>query len=587
MNAPVAPSTDPRNDARLLYWQGWAVADIARKIGENPATVHSWKRRDDWDSSPVVQRVEVALEARIIQLVTKEEKTEGDLRELEALAKSLERTARIRKYDQGGNEADLNPKLKNRNRGKKRQPVKNELTDEQVEALRKDFHDNLFGYQREWYDAGLLHRIRNLLKSRQIGATWYFAREAFIDALDTGRNQIFLSASKAQAYVFRAYIRQWVQEITGVDLKGDPIELWNGATLYFLATSSRTAQSYHGNVYMDEYFWIPRFQEFRKVASGMAMHKKWRLTYFSTPSTVAHEAYPFWTGEQFNRGRPKKDHIQLDVSHKALKDGRLCADGQWRQMVTVEDAVERGCDLFDLDQLRMEYNEQDYRNLLMCEFVDDTQAIFTLSKLQRCMVDAWERWEDFKPFAPHPIGERGVWVGFDPSRVRDGASVIIVAPPVVDGGKYRVLEKYTWHNMSFPDQAEEIRKITRRYHVSHLEIDCTGPGGLGTADLVAEFYPAVRRIQYSPQVKTVMVAKTLNIIDNARLEYDTGWKDLTMAMMAIRKSLTPNGGQVTYTSGRSEEHGHADLAWALMHALDASKITAGGDTGRGSTVEIF
>lgn len=39
-----------------------------------------------------------------------------------------------------------------------------------------------------------------------------------------------------------------------VDLKGDPIVLPNGATLYFLGTNARTAQSYHGNLYLDEYF---------------------------------------------------------------------------------------------------------------------------------------------------------------------------------------------------------------------------------------------------------------------------------------------------------------------------------------------
>ena len=52
-------------------------------------------------------------------------------------------------------------------------------------------------------------------KSRQIGATYYFAREAFIDALKTGRNQIFLSASKAQAHIFKTYIQQFAFEHTG------------------------------------------------------------------------------------------------------------------------------------------------------------------------------------------------------------------------------------------------------------------------------------------------------------------------------------------------------------------------------------
>ena len=95
--------------------------------------------------------------------------------------------------------------------------------------------------------------IRDLLKSRQIGATYYFGFEAFIDALVTGRNQIFLSASKAQAHVFKQYIIQFAKD-EGVELKGDPMVLPNGAHLYFLGTNARTAQSYHGNIYMDEYF---------------------------------------------------------------------------------------------------------------------------------------------------------------------------------------------------------------------------------------------------------------------------------------------------------------------------------------------
>ncbi|MBO7903766.1 terminase large subunit domain-containing protein, partial [Burkholderia pseudomallei] len=68
-------------------------------------------------------------------------------------------------------------------------------------------------------------------------------------------------------------------------------------------TNARTAQSYHGNFYFDEYFWVPKFRELNKVASGMAMHKRWRKTYFSTPSSVTHEAYAFWSGAHANRGR--------------------------------------------------------------------------------------------------------------------------------------------------------------------------------------------------------------------------------------------------------------------------------------------
>jgi hypothetical protein len=33
--------------------------------------------------------------------------------------------------------------------------------------------------------------IRNILKSRQVGLTYYFAGEAFMDAVLTGDNQVF------------------------------------------------------------------------------------------------------------------------------------------------------------------------------------------------------------------------------------------------------------------------------------------------------------------------------------------------------------------------------------------------------------
>ncbi|MDW5419278.1 terminase family protein, partial [Iodobacter sp. CM08] len=156
--------------------------------------------------------------------------------------------------------------------------VKNDFNDEHVDLIKEAFMDSLFAYQHCWFEAGKKHTFRNVLKSRQIGATWYFAREALFDAMTTGRNQIFLSASKAQAHVFKQYIIAFAKEAADLELKGDPIVLPNGATLYFLGTNARTAQSYTGNLYVDEYFWIPRFQELQKVASGMALHSHWRQT---------------------------------------------------------------------------------------------------------------------------------------------------------------------------------------------------------------------------------------------------------------------------------------------------------------------
>ncbi len=568
-----------------LFFQGYPLRAIAELLQTPEGTVSTWKKRDGWDDIKPIDRVDFAIEARMCQLIAKDVKSGGDFKEIDLLGRQLERIARVNKYSNGGNETDLNPKVANRNKGPKKAPERNVVEPEQQERLIERFESTMFGYQRTWYEAGKLHRIRDLLKSRQIGATYFFAFEAFIDALVTGRNQIFLSASKAQAHVFKQYIIQFAKE-EGVELKGDPMVLPNGAHLYFLGTNARTAQSYHGNIYMDEYFWIHGFLEFRKVASGMAMHKKWRQTYISTPSSLSHPAYAFWSGANFNRGKAKADRVEIDLSHANLAGGKLCADRQWRQIVTVEDAVRGGCDLFDLDELRGEYSEDEYRNLLMCEFMDDTASVFPLASLQRCMIDSWELWEDYKPFALRPLGSRPVWIGYDPAKggKGDSAGCAVLAPPAVPGGKFRVLERHRWSGMDFAAQAEAIRQMTIRYNAAYIGIDSTGIGE-GVLQLVRQFYPAVTEIQYNPSIKIRMVMKAMDVIDKGRLEFDSGWNDLAAAFMSIRRGVTA-GKMPTFEASRSEETSHADIAWATMQALLHEPLAGANGTNTGS-MEFF
>ncbi|EPC3543293.1 terminase ATPase subunit family protein [Aeromonas hydrophila] len=580
------PHIEPRRQAMHLFFQGYPLRAIAELLQTPEGTVSTWKKRDGWDDIKPIDRVDFAIEARMCQLIAKEVKSGGDFKEIDLLGRQLERIARVNRYSNGGNEADLNPKVANRNKGPKKSPERNVVEPEQQERLIERFESTMFGYQRTWYEAGKLHRIRDLLKSRQIGATYFFAFEAFIDALVTGRNQIFLSASKAQAHVFKQYIIQFAKD-EGVELKGDPMVLPNGAHLYFLGTNARTAQSYHGNIYMDEYFWIHGFLEFRKVASGMAMHKKWRQTYISTPSSLSHPAYAFWSGANFNRGKPKVDRVEIDLSHANLSGGKLCADGQWRQIVTVEDAVLGGCDLFDLDTLRGEYSEEEYRNLLMCEFMDDTSSVFPLATLQRCMVDSWELWDDYKPFALRPLGNRSVWIGYDPAKggQGDSAGCAVLAPPAVPGGKFRVLERHRWSGMDFDAQARAIKAMCDRYNVGYIGIDTTGIGE-GVYQLVKQFYPAVTPIQYNPSVKIQMVMKAQDVMNKGRLEFDSGWTDLAAAFMSIRRAVTAGGKLPTFEASRSEETSHADIAWATMQALLHEPL-AGATGANTSSMEFF
>ena len=565
---------DPRRQAALLYWQGFSVPQIAEMLQTKRPTVQSWKQRDGWDETAPLDRVGNTLEARLIQLYAKPDLTAHDFKVADFLARQLERFARINRYGQTGNEADLNPRVANRNKGERKKPKKNYFSEEAIGKLQEIFFDQSFEYQLNWHKAGLEHRIRHILKSRQIGATFYFAREALLRALATGQNQIFLSASKTQAYVFRKYIIAFAR-LVDVDLSGDPIVIGNnGAELLFLGTNSNTAQSHNGDLYVDEIFWIPNFQKLRKVASGMASQKHLRTTYFSTPSSLGHGAYPFWSGDLFNRGRASaSERVEIDISHAALARGVACADGQWRQIVTIEDALAGGCTLFDLDTLRRENSADDFRNLFMCEFVDDKASVFPFEELQRCMVDSMEEWEDYTPFADRPFGHRVVWIGYDPSHRGDSAGCVVIAPPVVAGGKFRILERHQWKGMDFATQAESIRALTQKYNVEYIGIDSTGLGQ-GVFQLVRSFYPAARDIRYTPEMKTAMVLKAKDTITRGCLEYDVSATDITQSFMSIRKTMTSSGRSATYEASRTEEASHADLAWATMHVLINEPLTA-------------
>jgi len=120
--------------------------------------------------------------------------------------------------------------------------------------------------------------------------------------------------------------------------------------------------------------------------------------------------------------------------------------------------------------------------------------------------------------------------------------------------------------MDFEAQAAFIRTITQRYNVQHIGIDVSGLGQ-AVYQLVIQFFPLVRKITYSPDVKSLMVMKAQNVIDKGRLEFDAGWVDLAQSFMALKRTMTDSGRHVKYSAGRSAEIGHADLAWACMHAL--------------------
>lgn len=577
---------DLRRELRRLYWQHWSVTKLAREYNLPRTTVDSWRIRDKWDDASPLDRMQEATEARYMMLIMLPNKTPHQFKEIDLLARQQERFARIERYQQpGGNESHLNPNIANRNAAPRKRKPANWFSPEQIEKLKSLLLERMFEYQRRWGRGITLARIRNILKSRQIGATWYFAAEALVNALETGKNKLFLSSSRAQANVFKNYIVNFAREVD-VDLKGDPIVLGNnGASLVFISTNFRMAQSFTGDLLFDEYMWTADFETMRKVASAMASQTRYTQTYISTPSSKSHPGYRFWTGEHKNKGRKTGDKIIIDTSHAALRYGAVGADKQWRNIITLEDALSEGCDLFDIDELRDEYPPDEFDNLFGCQFVDDADSVFKFDELQACMVDSWDAWSDYREYSPRPLGNSPVWIGYDPAKSGDGAAISVVAAPRTMLSPFRIISREMFRGMDYEKQVDHIRELTLKFNVEHIGMDTNAVGAV-VIEGVRSFFPQVVGDTYSPAFKTAMVYKAREVISAGRLQFDSGCQDIAHAFMAIRKGLTPAGRHVTFYSQRAEGIGHADVAWATMHALMHEPLTAVG-TSNLSSVAIY
>ncbi|CAM3517360.1 oxidoreductase [Rouxiella silvae] len=567
-------TTDPRIEAKSLYWQAYSIPQIAQRLRVSANTIYSWRRRDAWDAATFIERAVERTEVRYLRLIEKEDLSAQDYKTIDLLGRQMARLSRDER--------------KEKQLEKKEKVPKNHFSAEQVAELRALVMESLYEHQKRWYKQRNL-RNRFILKSRQIGASWYFAREALLRALETGTNQIFLSASRAQAFQFKKFIIFLARSI-GVELKGgDEIILSNGATLYFLGTSAATAQSYTGDLYFDEAFWVANFLNLRKVAAGMATHVGLRRTYFSTPSSEEHEAYEFWSGNLFNSGRGKKERAELDLSHKALKDGKLCGDNIWRQIVTVHDVIDLGFPMIDLEEIQNENSPDEFDNLYRCIFVKQGERAFNYNALIGCGVDGYSGiWPDWNPYAPRPLGNRKVWIGYDPngnSDKGDSAGLVVLAPPMVAGGKFRVIERHQLRGMEFEEQANFIKQLTHIYDVQHIDIDGTGIGE-AVYQLVVKFFPAAQKHTYTPAVKRQLVLKAQMVIRAGRFEYDAGMMDVVTSFMTIRKFIT-QGGQTSYASDRKRGSSHGDLAWATMHALQNEPLGNDAGSGNDSFVEEF
>ncbi len=109
----------------------------------------------------------------------------------------------------------------------------------------------------------------------------------------------------------------------------------------------------------------------------------------------------------------------------------------------------------------------------MCEFVREGESAFNLNILIGCGVDGYDDWKDWKPFAPRPMGNRPVWIGYDAngsSGNGDSGAVSVVVPPAVPGGRFRTVETRRVQGWSLKNRPESLKssRVATTWNTSAL-----------------------------------------------------------------------------------------------------------------------
>jgi hypothetical protein len=362
-------------------------------------------------------------------------------------------------------------------------------------------------------------------------------------------------------------------KLVGVALAGDPMLITSDLrparkrrpNCTFWAPTSAPRRR-HGNFYFDEFFWVHSFEELNKVASGMATHKKWRKTYFSTPSSVAHPAYPYWTGERRNRRR-REDRVEIDVSRARLPLAASARTGSGGTSSTSR-TPRRAAAICSTSTSCATNMPRRICQPVPVRVRRRQPVRIQVQRPDRLRLRQPGRVGGLQPEAARPYGARAVWAGYDPqeSETGDNAALVIAAPPA---------RGCALPHPRTPPAARARLRATGRVHQGGPRPLCTyrrrrGVGS-GVYQLLAKpgAMPgcAVARIEYSLELKAQMIMKAQNVVRRARLAFDSSFLDIVSAFVSIKKTLTTSGRNVTFKAGRGGNDGHADLAWATMHIL--------------------
>lgn len=414
-------------------------------------------------------------------------------------------------------------------------PTKTTL--KQEAALRK-WGEHFLPYQREFLSAP--ERIALWVKARQIGFSHVVAGDAVKEAILHGTTNIIISASqplsdevlvKAAGHA-RALREAGFTSATLIGQSSRRISFKNGGRVISLPSNPRTARSYTGNIYLDEFAYHEDPQGIWDGAGAMAMRKERKIRLISTPNGAQGLHYEWATSP------PKGWGVRYVTAKQAIAQGMPVNIASLWELAAGDERV--------------------FAQLFMCSFLDAH-----MQYIPTAMADRALGWIGVLPQLNHP--EVTLHAGLDIGRTNDLTVLTVIA---VCRGKAYVVASMTCKRTKFRAQRAMIREAREILPWATLHIDRTGLGMDMAEELVEQWGEhEVFPVDFTQQSKADMATRSLRWLRDDRLKLSRGAEGkLQHKEICSVKRIVTNAGNVTFDVTRTKE-GHGDRWWSICLAL--------------------
>ncbi len=391
-------------------------------------------------------------------------------------------------------------------------------------------------YHREWiFDRS---PVSIAVKARQIAFSSATAGGATFWGLAKARPQLILSASQDLSDEVLAKARAHCELLAACGHRGATRYAVNNATeiawksggrIVALPANARTARSFAGDTWLDEFAYHVDPEGIRDGAFAMVSTGDYRLRIFSTPN-----------GAQ-------------GLFHQWITTP---PDG-WRvHKVTVDDAIAQGFPA-SLDKLMQLAggDERVFSQWYRCSFLDAD-----LAYIPSAIADKALRW-----IGPTPDMSSAVYhAGFDIGRRHDLSVLTVVA---VVGRIAWVLAIVPMKRTAFREQRRSLEEFRAAFQWESIHVDESGMGIQFAEELSTAWGDEVKPVNFTAPAKADLATRTLRWLRDGRLRFprDAEGKALHADTVALRRKVS-TAGNVSYESP-SNASGHGDRFWSLALAL--------------------